>query len=173
MLYAQYHWGVAEISVQEQESVPLVVSNDDHCPCSAYRACRVMSLRPGVPSHQLKPLGKVLFRVNGIAAIFANDLDRRGHGNSITLHFSAPQGGENGVGVEPSTACMANTSIPNIGPAEQSAGLKDEQQKNTAAGYTAIHRITGLGSELGLALRLADLVRGEQSLGFYRRLKFA
>ena len=32
----------------------------------------------------------MLFRVNGIAAIFASDLDRLGHGNSVTLEFSAP-----------------------------------------------------------------------------------
>ena len=34
-VYAQCHWGVAEISVQEQEPVPLVVLNGGHCPCGA------------------------------------------------------------------------------------------------------------------------------------------
>jgi len=91
---------------------------------------------PGTPAAHCEALrgcvGKVLFRVNGIAAMFANDLDRLGHGNSVTLQFSAPQGEENGVVVEPGcrTACMANahTSVSNIAPAEQGTGLKDEQQ---------------------------------------------
>ena len=55
-----------------------------------------------------------------------------GYSNKVmTLQFSAPQeGGENGVVVEPLTACMANvhTSIPNTGPAKQGTGLKDEQE---------------------------------------------
>ena len=91
---------------------------------------------PGTPAAHCEALrgciGKILFRVNGIAAIFANDLDRLGHGNSVTLQFTAPQeGGEDAVVVEPSTACMANvrTTISNAGPAKQGTGLKDERRE--------------------------------------------
>ena len=105
---------------------------------------------PGTPAAHCEALrgcvGKELFRVNGVAAIFANDLDRLGHGNSVTLHFSAPQGGENGVVVEPLTACMANvhTSMSNIGPAtdRQDTGLKDEQQNvqhHPTQQFTGLH----------------------------------